>query len=203
MDINTFISADKSMIIASAGYGKTYTIADCLASYDGKKKVLVLTHTHAGVASLREKFNQKQISPSLYHLETICSFALDLTRVFHINKGEIPQASDVSSLFLFAIEHATKILRARPIKKYISIKYDHLIIDEYQDCTIAQHQMIMILADTLKIHILGDPLQGIFGFRQESIVDFNDTSFSQFNDNCQTLDIPWRWNNAGESALGQ
>ena len=54
MDISTFLSADKSMIIAPAGYGKTYTIAECIASYDGKKKILVLTHTHAGVASLRE-----------------------------------------------------------------------------------------------------------------------------------------------------
>lgn len=203
MDISAFLSADKSMIIAPAGYGKTYTIADCIASYDGNKKILVLTHTHAGVASLREKFNQKQISPSLYHLETICSFALDLTRIFHINKDEIPQSPDAGTLFLFAVEHATKILSARPIKKYISIKYDHLIVDEYQDCTITQHQMIMVLANTLKTHILGDPLQGIFGFRREFIVDFSDASFMPFNDNCQTLDIPWRWNNANKNALGQ
>lgn len=203
MDISTFLSADKSMIIAPAGYGKTYTIADCITSYDGNKKILVLTHTHAGVASLREKFNQKHISSSRYHLETICSFALDLTRVFHINKAEIPSSSDAGSLFLFAVEHAAKILRAGPIKKYISIKYDHLIVDEYQDCTIAQHQMIMVLSDTLKTHILGDPLQGIFGFRRESIVDFSDVSFAPFNDNRQTLDIPWRWNNANRNALGQ
>lgn len=203
MDISTFLSADKSMIIAPAGYGKTYTIADCIASYDGNKKILVLTHTHAGVASLREKFNQKQISPSLYHLETICSFALDLTRVFHINKEEIPPSSDAGSLFLFAVEHATKILNAGPIKKYIYIKYDHLIVDEYQDCTISQHKMIMVMSNTLKTHLLGDPLQGIFGFRRESIVDFSDASFTPFNANCQTLDIPWRWNNVNKNALGQ
>ena len=203
MDISTFLSADKSMIIAPAGYGKTYTIADCIASYDGNKKILVLTHTHAGVASLREKFNQKQISPSLYHLETICSFALDLTRVFHINKEEIPPSSDAGSLFLFAVEHATKILNAGPIIKYISIKYDHLIVDEYQDCTISQHKMIMVMSNTLKTHLLGDPLQGIFGFRRESIVDFSDASFTPFNANYQTLDIPWRWNNANKNALGQ
>jgi hypothetical protein len=203
MDISTFLSADKSMIIAPAGYGKTYTIAECIASYDGKKKILVLTHTHAGVASLREKFNQKQLSPSSYHLETICSFALNLTRVFHINKDEMPQSSDAGALFLFAVERATKILRAQPIKRSIFIKYDHLIVDEYQDCTTGQHQMIMALSNTLKTHILGDPLQGIFGFRRESIVNFSDASFAPFNDNCQTLDIPWRWNNAGKNALGQ
>ncbi len=203
MDIEKFLSADKSMIIAPAGYGKTYTIAECIAAYQGKKKVLILTHTHAGVASLKEKFEQKQISSSTYHLETICSFALNLTTVYHINKDEIPSSSDPNALFRFAVEHAIKILKAKPIKKYLSIQYEHLIVDEYQDCTVNQHLMIMALANTLKTHILGDPLQGIFGFRDESIVNFSDVSFAPFNENCQSLETPWRWNNAGKIALGQ
>lgn len=203
MNIDAFLSANMSMILAPAGYGKTYTIADCINSYRGKKKILVLTHTHAGVASLKEKFEQMHLSSSLYHLETICSFALNFTKIYHIIKEEIPSSSDVDSLFYFAVEHATKILRAQPIKRYLSIKYDHLIVDEYQDCTEMQHQMILALAATLKTHILGDPLQGIFGFRREPIVDFSDASFSPFNENCQSLEIPWRWNNAGKNALGQ
>lgn len=201
MDIAAFLSTNKSMVIAPAGYGKTHTIADCISLYTGKKKILVLTHTHAGVAALRDKFVQKGLSPASYHLETICSFALNLTKVYHLNKEEIP--SDPNSLFNFAVEHGVNILKARPIKKCLSIKYDHLIVDEYQDCTINQHQMIMALADIMKTHILGDPLQGIFGFRGEPIVDFLDASFMPFRDNCQSLETPWRWNNAGEVSLGQ
>ena len=49
------------MVIAPAGFGKTYTIAECVASYRGEKQVLVLTHTHAGIASLKEKFQLKNI----------------------------------------------------------------------------------------------------------------------------------------------
>ncbi len=203
MDIETFLSADKSMVIAPAGYGKTYTIAECIASYQGDKKVLVLTHTHAGVASLKEKFEQQHLPSSSYHLDTICSFALGLTKVYHINKEEIPPSSDANTLFRFAVEHAIKILRALPIKKYLSIKYEHLIVDEYQDCTINQHQMILALSSSIKTHILGDPLQGIFGFGGESIVDFSDASFGPFNENCQTLETPWRWNNVDRTALGQ
>ena len=203
MNIDTFLSANKSMIIAPAGHGKTYTIANCIASYRGKKKILVLTHTHAGIASLKEKFDQKQLPSSSYHLDTICSFALNLTRIYHLNKEEMPSSSDFGSLSYFAIEHAAKILRAKPIKKYLSIKYDHLIVDEYQDCTINQHKMIMVLATTLKTNILGDPLQGIFGFRNEPIVDFSDKSFIPFNQNSQSLETPWRWNNARKNALGQ
>ena len=40
MDISAFLSADKSMVIAPAGYGKTHTIADCISHYTGNKKIL-------------------------------------------------------------------------------------------------------------------------------------------------------------------
>ena len=89
MDIDTFLSANKSMVIAPAGFGKTYTIAECIASYRGEKRVLVLTHTHAGIASLKEKFRLKNIPSSTYQLETICGFALNLVKAYHLNKDEI------------------------------------------------------------------------------------------------------------------
>lgn len=203
MDIEAFLSANKSIIIAPAGYGKTYTIAEAISSYKGNKKVLVLTHTHAGIASLREKFEQKGLASSAFHLDTICSFALDLTKTYHIQKSEIPKESDANALFDYAVEHAAIILKANPIKQLLSIKYEHLIVDEYQDCTLAQHQMVLELAQTLKTHLLGDPLQGIFGFKGQQIVNFNDDSFGPFLQNSQLLETPWRWRNAGQDALGQ
>lgn len=203
MDIDAFLSAEKSMILAPAGYGKTYTIAEVLAAYHGSKKILVLTHTHAGIASLKEKFDQKQIPSSLYVLDTICSFALNLTKTYHVAKEEIPSESDVNDLFKYSIIHATTILKANPIKHLIKSQYDHLIVDEYQDCSVAQHQMILEFASSVKTHLLGDPLQAIFDFRDESIVDFDDESFNLFKTNCQSLDTPWRWINAGNAWLGK
>lgn len=191
------------MIIAPAGFGKTHAIAEAIAAYNGTKKVLVLTHTHAGIASLKEKFRQNNVQTSKYRLDTICSFALDLTKTFHINKGEIPSESDTTAMFSFAVEHATLILRAKPIQKCLAAQYDHLIVDEYQDCTLPQHKMIMELANVLKTHLLGDPLQGIFGFRNEPIVDFDNDDFMPFKTNSQKLEIPWRWNNVGQDALGR
>lgn len=203
MDVEGFLAADKSIVIAPAGYGKTYTIAEAIAAYGGEKKVLVLTHTHAGIASLREKFQQRGLPSSAYHLDTICSFALELTKTFHINKAEIPPERDASKMFEFAVQRAEIILKAKPIKQLMAIRYDHLIVDEYQDCTKAQHRMILELAETLKTHLLGDPLQGIFGFRGQPIVDFNDGSLRPFMENSQSLETPWRWRNAGQDALGQ
>lgn len=203
MNIETFLSANKSIIIAPAGYGKTHTIAEAISAYKGGKKVLVLTHTHAGIASLKEKFEEKGLPASAVHLDTICSFALDLTKTYHINKSDLPNENEVSTMFDFAIEHAAIILKAKPIKHLLAIKYEHLIVDEYQDCTIAQHRMILELSNTLKTHLLGDPLQGIFGFGGQEIVNFEDVSFEPFLNHCQTLEIPWRWKNAGQDALGQ
>ncbi len=48
MDYAGFVSKAKSFIVAPAGYGKTYAIAECLKHTKGKQ--LILTHTHAGVA---------------------------------------------------------------------------------------------------------------------------------------------------------
>ena len=70
MDIEAFLAANKSIVIAPAGYGKTYTIAEAIAAYRGEKKVLVLTHTHAGIASLREKFQQRGLPSNAFHLDT-------------------------------------------------------------------------------------------------------------------------------------
>ena len=202
MDIEAFLSADKSMVIAPAGYGKTHTIAEAIAAYKGEKKVLVLTHTHAGIASLKKKFDDLHIPSSKYHLDTICSYALVLTKTYHINKDEIPTEAQTSAMFNFAVEHATKILHAKPIKSLLNAKFDHLIVDEYQDCTESQHRMIMEMSVTLKTHLLGDPLQGIFGFG-EAIVNFDHPSFAPFYANSQQLGTPWRWLNAGRNDLGQ
>ena len=202
MNIELFLSSEKSMVIAPAGYGKTHTIAEAVEAYHGKKKILVLTHTHAGIASLREKFENSSVPVSKYQLDTICSFAINLTKIYHINKAEIPPEDQSNEIFHFAVEHASQILKAKPIRTLMSAKYEHLIVDEYQDCTVSQHQMIMVLAEFIKTHLLGDPLQGIFGFR-DSLVDFNDITLAQFAENLQCLNTPWRWNNANRIDLGR
>lgn len=201
MDIDAFLSSRKSIVIAPAGHGKTYSIASCVEAYSGSKKVLILTHTHAGVASIKTKLDQMSIESNKYHVETICSIALDLTNKYHINKSEIPLPDNSSALFTFATQCAQKLIMAKPIRDLFCMQYDHLIVDEYQDCTQDQHKLIMSFATFLKTHILGDPMQGIFGFHDKSI-DFNDDSPIPFYANSQTLDNPWRWINSGKYSLG-
>jgi len=69
-----FAKQNRSVIVAPAGYGKTELIAQSVGCSEGRQ--LVLTHTHAGVDSIRKKLRKYSISSSKYNVETIHSFAL-------------------------------------------------------------------------------------------------------------------------------
>ena len=202
-DLNKFITDRKSLIIAPAGYGKTHAITSCVRLCNNGKKCLILTHTHAGVASIKDKMKKEGLSPSLYTIDTICSFALQYTNAYHINKSEIPDVENSYEYFKFAISTASKLVNSLPIKEAIRSSYSHIIVDEYQDCTIQQHNLIVSLSEIIPTHLLGDHLQGIFGFNGERLVDMeNKVEMQGFEENKQMLTIPWRWNNAGAANLG-
>ncbi len=80
MDYNAFVDGDKTLLIAPAGYGKTHTIAECLGYSTGRQ--LILTHTHAGVASIKEKIKTHSIASNRYNVETISSFAQKYVNAF-------------------------------------------------------------------------------------------------------------------------
>lgn len=202
-EIEEFLSQGKSMIIAPAGYGKTHSITECLRLFNGNKRCLILTHTHAGVASIKEKMIKEGINPSKYIVDTICSFALEYTNAFVVEKQLIPDAENGVAYFNFAIEKATKLVQSNPVKAIIKCKYDHLVVDEYQDCTQSQHQLIVTISNIIPTHILGDPLQGIFEFRDSILVNMeSQEEMFGFIQNMQELNIPWRWSNYGSLSLG-
>ena len=55
-EIEAFLTSSKGFLEAPAGHGKTHTIGLCVQMCLDKEKQLVLTHTHAGVSSLKQKF---------------------------------------------------------------------------------------------------------------------------------------------------
>ena len=187
MNFKEFVSKSKSMIVAPAGYGKTHAIALCLSHTKGKQ--LILTHTNAGVASLNEKIKQQDVNRNNYHVETITGFAQKYVNAFYCG-NDIPE-QEVNGYFPFIIEQAKNILKINPIKDVIKSSYNGLFVDEYQDCIIDQHNFIKTLGEILPTHILGDPLQGIFDFNGETLVNFDKDldDFEKFPD----LTEPWRW----------
>jgi len=197
MDYQAFVDGDKTLLVAPAGYGKTYTIVESLKYTTGRQ--LILTHTHAGVASIKDKIKESNIASNQYNVETISSFAQKYVNAFYTGT-DIPDQEDSRKHHPFIIDKAANIFKSNVIKNIIKATYDGLFVDEYQDCTKAQHELILVLSESLRTHILGDPLQGIFDFNGE-LVNFK-TDLLGF-DRVPDLSIPYRWYQEGNnSALG-
>ena len=196
--LSKFLSDPRGVLIAPAGHGKTFCIAQMVSLVEAEKPQLILTHTHAGVASLKKKFRDQKIPSGRYNLETICSFTQRYIRDL-CKESEIPAQEEKE--YFDKVGRLTISLFSKPaVKRIIRESYSHLYVDEYQDCTQEQHEFIMLLAEELPTHLLGDPLQGIFDFAHP-IVDF-ETDLTTFK--CYGfLQTPWRWKNAGKEALGQ
>lgn len=196
MDYKAFVDGDKTLLVAPAGYGKTYTIVESLKYTTGRQ--LILTHTHAGVASIKEKIRKSSIASNRYNVETISSFAQKYVNALYTGTDTPDQEN--SKYHPFIIDKAAIIFKSNAIEDVIKATYTGLFVDEYQDCTKPQHEMILALSESLRTHILGDPLQGIFDFNGD-LVDF-DTDLSGF-ERVPDLSTPHRWHQEGNnSALG-
>jgi DNA helicase-2/ATP-dependent DNA helicase PcrA len=194
MNFEKFVSESKSMVVAPAGNGKTHAIAICLKHTKGRQ--LILTHTHAGVASLKEKIIQQGIDYKHYRVETITGFAQKYVNAFYCG-DDVPEQEDSKAYYPFLIDKAKNLFKLDPIRDVVRSTYSGLFVDEYQDCIIGQHNFIKTLGEILPIHILGDYLQGIFDFNGDTLVDFDEdlNDFEKF----PNLTEPWRWktNNPG------
>lgn len=193
-----FLSDPKGLLIAPAGHGKTYSIAQMVSSVEANKPQLILTHTHAGIASLKKKFQEQGIPPKKYTIETICGF-LQRYVLSLCKRIDIPNQED-KNFFQQIAEIAVHLFSTPAVRRIVTQSYSHLYVDEYQDCTVDQHKIIMLMSVELPTHLLGDPLQGIFDFAQP-IVDFEKDllAFNRYD----FLQTPWRWKNAGKENLGQ
>ena len=64
-------------------------------------------------------------------------------------------------------------------------------MDEYQDCNLDQHNLVLMLANLMPVRIVADPLQGVFE-RMGADFDWNIHVAPNF-DRLPDLSIPWRW----------
>jgi hypothetical protein len=172
---------DRGALQAAAGCGKTWLVATAVSRYT-KGRQLVLTHTHAGVDALRRKLRELGADTSQYELETIAGWALGLALAYPGTAGVAPElprkAVDYDSVYC----GARTLLGIAPIQRILRASYAGVFVDEYQDCTAAQHSLIVALSRTVPCRIVGDPLQGIFSFRSSPTVDWSvdvDSHFSR------------------------
>jgi hypothetical protein len=149
-----------------AGTGKTHLLAAAAAiAAQSRMRSLVLTHTNAGVDAIRKRLGTFGISSSLFHIDTITSWAFSLVHSYSdiagISVSEVPDWTRSDDY----LSGAATVARSHAIADVHSISFDYLFIDEYQDCTLALHEFVMALVEAIpKAVILGDRMQAIFTF---------------------------------------
>ena len=185
-------------VVAPAGYGKTHLIADAVSL--ATKRQLVLTHTYAGVNALRRTMRKLRVSSGAYRVDTIASWALRLCLSYPGSSAwavQRPQGEQWTTLY----RACSALLDEAFIRRILKASYAGVYVDEYQDCSTAQHQLVLRLARDLPCRVLGDPLQAIFDFEGENPVDWDAEIRSNFECLGQ-LDVPQRWLRTRQPALG-
>jgi DNA helicase-2/ATP-dependent DNA helicase PcrA len=126
-------------------------------------------------------------------VDTIAGWALRYAASFPKSSG-LTNTTPTKQQWQDVYPAATRILRLSPIQRIVRESYSGVYVDEYQDCTVAQHELVLALADILPCRLLGDPLQGIFDFRGEPAIDW-ETHVSPTFVTLAGPDEPWRWKN--------
>lgn len=189
-DAAALLRADKAFVIAPAGCGKTELIAKSV-HLDANRRSLLLTHTHAGVDALRKRLRALGAAASTYEVDTIAGWSLRLASSFPNTSGIATQRS-VNVQWDAVYRAASLILPIGAIKTVVRASFDSVYVDEYQDCSPLQHDIVLELANVLPTRILGDPLQGIFDFGGAEIVDWNTHIEPHFQE-LPPLSEPHRW----------
>lgn len=197
------LSVGRGSITAPAGCGKTELIKSALCTHNASKPVLILTHTNAGVAALRARLERARVAPAAYRLATIDGWAMRIIGKFPLRSGHDPNILLLDSPqqdYPAIRDAAGRLLQSGHLDDVLVSSYAHVIVDEYQDCSLAQHCIVEGLARLLPTCVLGDPLQAIFDFGGQLVHWEREvmTSFPAVG----TLRTPWRWRNANAEGLG-
>jgi hypothetical protein len=198
------LMASRGAVTAPAGCGKTHLIADALKRHERPKPIVVLTHTNAGVAALRSRLDKARVPPRHYRLAKLDGWAMRLISTFPARSAHHPSILELASPktdYPAIRGAASKLLGSGHIGKVLSASYDRLVVDEYQDCSVQQHEIVCLAAEWLPTCVLGDPMQAIFGFAGR-LVDWETEVLTVFRP-LGELTWPWRWINAGTEAFGE
>jgi hypothetical protein len=161
------IAAAPCSVEMPAGTGKTHLLAAAVAiAAESGNRSLVLTHTNAGVDAIRKRLCQFDVPTALFRVETITSWAFSLVGAYPGLAGiSVTDAPDWTLSDSY-VQGAASVAGARAVVNVHSISFDFLYVDEYQDCSLVQHDLIIKLAQAIpRTIVLGDRLQAIFGFR--------------------------------------
>jgi len=187
--VDALLGTRRGYVIAAAGCGKTEAIAKAITRCS-KGRQLVLTHTHAGVKALRDRLRRFEVPEERFRVDTIAGWCLRYAASFPVRSG-LSNNTPTSADWALVYPAAARVIQAEAVQEVLMNSYAGVFVDEYQDCTTAQHAAIVALANILPCRVLGDPLQGIFGFK-EPLVSWETDVAGTFEE-LPALKVPHRW----------
>lgn len=176
-----------------AGTGKTHLLAAAASLVSEEHgRSLILTHTNAGVDALSKRLRKFGVPTSAVHVETITGWAFSLVRAYSRLSGMVvPESPDWTDSASY-IAGAVRVAKADSIIRMHAASFDYFFVDEYQDCNEGHHLFIeAITAAIPRTIVLGDRLQGIFGFA-EPLIDWDSHVLPRYP--ALSLEhVPHRW----------
>lgn len=199
--VEAMLRSRRTFAVAAAGCGKTELLGQLVADQRSGRQ-LVLTHTHAGVAAIKQRLADMRVPQEKFHLDTIAGWCLRYGAAYPAISGFRPGA-EAAPDWVAAYPGAEKVCRSALGKRVVGMSYDGVLVDEYQDCSLKQHALVRALGECIPYRGVGDPLQTIFGFRDDPVVPWN-TIKADFDVLDGALSQPWRWRREGRNAeLGE
>lgn len=194
MTVEVVIESSRGLVEAPAGCGKTHLIVEAISKAKPSKPILVLTHTTAGVTSLRQKLKSKKVAHSSFRVATIDGWALRVANMFPVS-CQIHSFKDLHSREFYPNlrNHVLSYIAGENLTEIVQATYSRIFVDEYQDCGLLQHQLISTLAQIIPTIIFGDPMQTIFDFGDENPHPDWKKDVLPIFPLIHTLHEPWRW----------
>lgn len=201
-----FLDALPAAVEMPAGAGKTHLLVDMVREIRASTgrpagpKVLVLTHTNAGVQAIRRRLGPDLAAAA--HVCTITSFAFEFARAYPVLAGvPIPNQPDWKDSTAY-LKAGRRVCENEHVQQVLCSSFTHVLVDEYQDCTRGQHDLVLLLRQAIPASgVFGDPLQAIFGFDPHAPL----TGWAQVRQDFPDHHVehrPWRWEDHN-AELGQ
>ncbi|MCR8960619.1 UvrD-helicase domain-containing protein [Variovorax sp. S2] len=162
------------------------------------------THTNAGRAALEQRLRRSKVPSAAYRVATLDSWAMRLGQRFPMRSGlsnTVLRVERGGDDYRKIREATVGLLNAKHPDIALRATYSRVLVDEYQDCDMLRHALVVSLSNVLPVTVLGDPLQAIFDFNGPTVRWKSDvqTAFPPLG----RLSRPWRWENASAPELGQ
>lgn len=212
-DVSAALQSEAQFIVveAPAGFGKTFQAAeyakDLLPNLE-QERMLILTHTNAACDVFRER--TKGYS-SRIEMRTIDSLINAIASAYHPALG-LPANVHSWALshqpdgFNKVAEKVAYLLECSPyIARAIACRFPHMVCDEHQDASKAQHSIVMAISKAgARTRIFADPVQMIYWKTNDERGEWDErwnTLLKNSEANVK-LDTPHRWAQDG-SELGE